>query len=108
MILRRKLTFSLTTTFLYGKGFKRYLDAETWSELESTYAGSEIEENWEAFFRMVNLFRKLAIEVGTQLGYEYHIHTDEDVTKYCSSIREIGNMGDANNRIQADACTSRR
>ncbi|MFI5173528.1 MAG: aminoglycoside 6-adenylyltransferase [Terriglobia bacterium] len=96
------------STGLYGKWFKRYLDAETWSELESTYAGSGIDENWEAFFRMVNLFRKLAREVGMQLGYEYPINTDEAITKYCSTIREMGKTDDANNRIQADARTSRR
>lgn len=96
------------STGLNGRWFKRYLDAETWSELESTYAGSGIEENWEAFFRMVNLFRKLAREVGMQLGYEYDNNTDEEVTRYCSNIRETGKSGDANHRIQPDARTSRR
>lgn len=95
------------STGLNGRWFKRYLDAETWSEVESTYAGSGIEENWEAFYRMANLFRKLAREVGVQFGYEYDNNTDEEVTKYCSNIRETGKSGDANHRIQPDAHTSR-
>jgi len=72
---------------LYGKWFKHYLDTETWTELESTYANSDIKENWVAFFRMVDLFRKMATKVGVQLGYEYPIHLDNEVTEYISSIR---------------------
>jgi len=75
------------STGLYGKWFKRYLDTETWTELESTYANSDIKENWVAFFRMVDLFRKMATKVGVQLGYEYPIHLDNEVTEYISSIR---------------------
>lgn len=90
------------STGLYGKCFKRYLDAETWTELESTYARSDIKENWVAFFRMVDLFRKLATEVGAQLGYEYPIDLDDEVTKYYSSIREMEKTGDANKSIKQE------
>jgi len=81
---------------LCGKWFKRYLDAETWAEIQSTYAHFGIKENWEAFFRMLDLFRKLATEVGAQLGYEYPIDLDFEVTEYCSNIREKSKMSGTN------------
>ena len=72
----------------HGKKFKRYLDAGTWSELESTYTGADVEENWEAFFHMAALFRKLAKEIGTGLGYQYPVALDEEVMQYCLRIRK--------------------
>ena len=42
-----------------GKKFKRYLDDGTWSEYASTFARADIEENWQAFFNAVALFRRL-------------------------------------------------
>ncbi len=56
---------------------------------------------------MVDLFRQLATEVGGQLGYEYPIDLDDEVIKYYSSIREMEKTGDANNRMQTDARSSR-
>ncbi len=75
------------STGVCGKWFKRYLDVETWSELESTYAGADIEENWLAFFKTVEFFRKLARTVGTSLGYGYPATLDEEMTQYCTRIR---------------------
>jgi aminoglycoside 6-adenylyltransferase len=71
----------------YGRWFKRYLSAWKWSEYESTYVGSGIEENWAAFFSLVDLFRTLAKEVGSKLGYEYPVELDEKVTDYFSVVR---------------------
>jgi hypothetical protein len=30
----------------YGKGLKQYIEPELWSDLESTYVGAGLEENW--------------------------------------------------------------
>ena len=82
-------------TGICGRWFKRYLDAETWAELESTYAGADIEENWSAFFKTIALFRRLATAVGSNLGYDYPADLDEEVTQYCASIRKMKRTGDA-------------
>jgi aminoglycoside 6-adenylyltransferase len=74
-------------TGLGGRWFKRYLDDETWSEYESTFARADIEENWQAFFTAVTLFRKLAKIVGSSLGYEYPAQLDKEMTDYYSHIR---------------------
>lgn len=75
-------------TGLHGKSFKKFLDAETWAELESTYAGSDAEENKVAFYREIALFRRLATAVAHQLDYSYPVELDRDVSVYCSQILE--------------------
>ncbi|MBT4498262.1 MAG: aminoglycoside 6-adenylyltransferase [Gemmatimonadetes bacterium] len=74
-------------TGVCGKRFKRYLDAETWSEFESTFAGADIEENWQAFSNGVTLFGKLARIVGSSLDYDYPAQMEEEMINYYSKIR---------------------
>lgn len=72
---------------VWGRRFKYYLEKEHWWQLESTYAGAGLEENWAAFFAMLDLFSSLAKEVGRYLGVEYPSTLEEDVTQYCLWIR---------------------
>lgn len=74
-------------TGIHGKRFKRYLDAATWAEYEATYAGAELAENWNAFFRMLELFRWVARSVAQALGYDYPAEVDREVTAYCRRIQ---------------------
>lgn len=76
-------------TGLWGKSFKKFLDSEIWSELESTYTGAKAEENKRAFLRTIALFRKLATSVAYQLDYEYPMGLDKEVTDYCCRILEM-------------------
>lgn len=75
-------------TGVCGRRFKRYLDAETWSEYTSTFAGADTEENWQAFFRAVELFGKLATIVGRSLGYSYPAQLHQDMVEYYRRIRD--------------------
>ncbi|AKI97404.1 aminoglycoside 6-adenylyltransferase [Kosmotoga pacifica] len=78
----------------YGRWFKRYLDRRTWSELEKTFTGSRIEDNWETLFKTTKLFRRLAIEVGEGLGYTYPHQLDERVSEYLLKVRNLGRDAD--------------
>ena len=71
-----------------GKGLKKRLPAELWTQIEGTYAGAGIAENWAALFRTMVLFRDVAIEVGADLGYTYPLDLDERVTAYVRSIHQ--------------------
>lgn len=75
-------------TGAFGKKFKEYLDAELWSEWKKTYAGADLEENWEAFFRMTDFFRKLAKIIATDLDYNYPDQVDKRVSEFCREIRK--------------------
>ena len=72
-----------------GRWFKRYLDSKTWTALESTFAGSGIEENWTALFSTIDLFRWLAADVGESLGYHYPAELDDRITAYLLKIKHL-------------------
>jgi aminoglycoside 6-adenylyltransferase len=71
-----------------GKGLKKRLPPEIWSQLENTYAGADVADNWEALFRTIALFRQVAVEVGEGLGYAYPDDLDQRVTAYVRDMRK--------------------
>ena len=78
--------WSVRTSAL-GKGLKKRLPPEIWSQLERTYVGADIADNWEALFHTMALFRQVAIEVGEALGYLYPHDLDQRVTDYVQEMR---------------------
>lgn len=54
----------------YGRRLKQGLRPDLWAELESTYTGAELEANWVTLFRTIGLMRRVAGEVGEQLGLQ--------------------------------------
>ena len=73
----------------YGKGLKGRVEPGIWAELEATYVGAGTNENWETLFRTIDLFRKVAREVGDRLGYGYPGEMDLQVVAYLESIRRM-------------------
>ena len=73
-----------------GKGLKRRLPPATWAELEGTWAGAGIADNWEALFRMIALFRRVAGEVAAHLGFTYPDALDRRVTSHVRRMRVSG------------------
>ena len=71
----------------YGRRLKQHVRADLWAELESTYCGLEIEENWEALFRTIALMRRVATDVGQHLGYTYPKELDQRVMDYLSRVK---------------------
>jgi aminoglycoside 6-adenylyltransferase len=72
-----------------GSGLKQYLAPELWAELEATWAGAGIEENWSALFATTALFRKVARAVGHALGYAYPHELDQRVTSYLEAVHDL-------------------
>ena len=72
-----------------GRGLKKYLAPEIWSDIESTLIGADMDENWDALFRTTSLFRKIAIQVADHLSYTYLYALDERVTRYLHSIKNL-------------------
>lgn len=77
------------STNKHGRLFKKYLDDETWRELEKTFSGSKIEENREALFAVVKLFRRLAMSLAEDLNYSYPCKLDEEITAYLNKIKTL-------------------
>jgi aminoglycoside 6-adenylyltransferase len=70
-----------------GKGLKKYLPPAVWLQLEETYAGADISENWEALFKTMTLFRQVAMQVGEALGYAYPQDLDERVVQFVKDMQ---------------------
>lgn len=69
-----------------GRGLKKKLPREMWSQLEATYSGAAIADNWNALFNSIGFFRQVATEVGKNLGYTYPHKLDQGVTAYAERI----------------------
>jgi aminoglycoside 6-adenylyltransferase len=94
-LLRRILEWSVETTNDWsirpgarGRGIKQKVGTKLWAEIEATFAGSSIDENWQALFRTIELFRRLATAVAKSLGYEYPQQLDSRVTAYLLHVRQ--------------------
>jgi aminoglycoside 6-adenylyltransferase len=81
-------TWSVPTGAL-GRGLKRRLPPDIWSQLERTYVGAAIADNWEALFRTMALFRQVAIDVADHLGYVYPHDLDQRVTAYVRKVKRL-------------------
>ena len=62
---------------VYGRGLERHLDRTTLDELAATYPRHTMDEIWTALFALVELFRRIATEVASELGYVYPVDIDE-------------------------------
>jgi aminoglycoside 6-adenylyltransferase len=72
-----------------GKGLKKQLPPEIWSQLQDTYAGGNTQDHWIALFRTIALFRQVAMEVGAGLGYEYPLELDQRVTTFAQRMQKM-------------------
>lgn len=72
-----------------GRSLKRYTRPDLWAELERTYVGASIEENWEALFATAKLMRKVATEVGQALGYAYPDALHQRAIHYLKWVKDL-------------------
>lgn len=85
--LECKHNWSVPTGSL-GKGLKKQVPREIWLQLEQCYAGADIKENWDALFKTIDLYRQVATDVATHLGYIYPQEMDQRVTAYAQKIKQ--------------------
>jgi len=72
-----------------GRGLKRLLPPGIWSEFAATYVSLDTKETWAALHRVIKLFRRVAQDVGSGLGYTYPQQVDDLVTTYLEEIRKL-------------------
>jgi len=75
----------------YGRQLKRWLRSDLWTELENTYTGAGLVENWEALFKTIALMRKAAAEVGGCLGFPYPHDMDRHTVAYLLKVKNQAN-----------------
>lgn len=70
-----------------GKGLRKRLPTQVWSQVEDAYAGATVGDNWQALFRTMSIFRQVAMEVGEHLGYTYPLKLDQRVTDFVKEMQ---------------------
>ncbi len=83
--------WSAPTGFL-GKGLKKRLPPDIWALVELTYAGARLADNWEALTHTLDLFRRVAVEVGDRLGYAYPHDLHQRICAYVEQIRQLEHL----------------
>jgi Streptomycin adenylyltransferase len=73
----------------YGRGLKKCISPELWARLEETYVGAGLQENRDALFRSIRLFRDVAVAVAKQLGYVYPEELDRRCIEYLEKVRRL-------------------
>lgn len=73
----------------YGRRLKKWLRPDLWADLENTYSGAGLEENWETLDRMIALMRKAAQEVGDRLGFKYPIDLEGRTVAYLYAVKNV-------------------
>jgi aminoglycoside 6-adenylyltransferase len=72
-----------------GRGFKQLLPPHIWSAFARTYVSLDVRESWAALDQVIVLFRQIAGDVSSALGYSYPQHVDDQVSAYLQAIREM-------------------
>jgi len=76
-------------TGLGGRWFKRFLDSDTWSAYEETFATAEIRDHWRAFDATTALFGRTARLVGKALGVPYPEDLERRMLGHLTWIRGL-------------------
>lgn len=84
----------ITTEFQVSVGknhkyLQQYVDPEVWTQLVATYPQAEAEQIWQALQQTGDLFRQVALDVATQLHFEYDRVQDQQVSAYLEHIRTL-------------------
>lgn len=70
------------TTNKYGRLFKKYLSEQEWAQLEETFSGSDLSENWKACGKMLVIFDQMAIKVAESLKIEFNLNKGKEIMKF--------------------------
>ena len=94
--LRQMLEWQVETAYGWsvpvgnlGKGLKKRVPPDIWRQVEQTYVGAELADNWEALFATMTLFRQVGREVGQHLGYSYPDDLHKRVESYIRYIQQL-------------------
>jgi aminoglycoside 6-adenylyltransferase len=71
----------------FGRKLESLISPGTWSKLAATYVGSGVDENWDALFAIVALFREIAIDVANGLGFSYPQPLEDQMVQLLRDVR---------------------
>ena len=71
-----------TDVWHIGTKMKRWVDAETWDELQHVFGRFDRKDSWHALVAMMRLFSRLTHETATALDLDYPADSEEFITTY--------------------------
>lgn len=77
------------TTNKHGRLFKKYLPEELWKQIEATFSGSNINDNWSALYSAADLVHELGTILSDRLSFEYPQKLENDIRKYLDEVRSM-------------------
>lgn len=77
------------TTNKFGRLFKDYLSSEMWEKVMLTFAGHDIEGNWNALFAANDLVREIGMILANRLNYPYPLELDRKMTTYLTVVKSL-------------------
>ncbi|MGG7164095.1 aminoglycoside 6-adenylyltransferase [Clostridium ihumii] len=78
--------FSLSSGKM-GKYFKKYLSDDLYEMYAKTYCNSDYDNFWISVFKACELFRIVADNVSSKLGYKYNQMEDKNMTEYLIKVK---------------------
>lgn len=73
----------------FGKYFQTYLEPELWELLLQTYADADSDNTWDALLTMGRLFRRVAVPLAEQYGFDYPHGDDARVSAHLEHVRSL-------------------
>ncbi|WP_040329259.1 aminoglycoside 6-adenylyltransferase [Clostridium ihumii] len=70
-----------------GKYFKKYLSDDLYEMYAKTYSNSDYDNFWISVFKACELFRIVADNVSSKLGYKYNQMEDKNMTDYLIKVK---------------------
>lgn len=72
-----------------GKYFRTYLPARYWQLYKSTYSGSSDQDFWHSIFSACRLFRCLALDAASQLGFSYAEEEEKAMLHFLHTVKNL-------------------
>lgn len=95
-MLEWKIGFETNFSLSIGKNLKlleHYLDEETWGILINTYPLCTYNQIWDALFKLMNEFEKVAVEVAKIIDVPYSIEESKKIKRYCRHVQTLPKDG---------------
>ncbi|MDR6921055.1 AadS family aminoglycoside 6-adenylyltransferase [Chryseobacterium sp. 2987] len=77
------------TTNKHGRLFPKYLPEDLWNRVESTFSGSNIEDNWISLLAFADLVHELGAALAQKLNFIYPTKLEEDIRNYLAEVKAM-------------------
>lgn len=81
-------------TWHIGRFMPEWTDPQTWDALHRAFGRFEAGDSWRALLVTMDLFRRLATETASHLGYDYPATLDEHVTTFVNTLYRADDLPD--------------